>query len=78
MQRRMREYVALYETLVAQPNLALPEIELILPDDLAMIRASWQKDLRPYPAQRCEPARLIEAAVDLYPNHTALVVGISS
>ena len=78
MQRRMREYVALYETLVAQPNLALPEIELILPDDLAMIRASWQKDLRPYPLKDVSLHGLIEAAVDLYPNHTALVVGISS
>lgn len=75
MQRRMREYVALYETLVAQPNLALPEIELILPDDLAMIRASWQKDLRPYPLKDVSLHGLIEAAVDLYPNHTALVVG---
>ncbi|HEY6529492.1 MAG TPA: amino acid adenylation domain-containing protein [Cellvibrionaceae bacterium] len=75
MQRRMQEYVALYAQLVANPSLKLPDIELILPADLRAIRASWQQDIRPYPLKQVSLHGLIEAAVDRYPDHTALVVG---
>ncbi|RYD94739.1 MAG: amino acid adenylation domain-containing protein, partial [Sphingobacteriales bacterium] len=75
MQRRMQEYVALYEQLVANPSLKLPDIELILPADLRSIRASWRQDIRPYPLKQLSLHGLIEAAVDRYPDHTALIVG---
>lgn len=73
IERRVEELLLLMKQVLATPDKALTEHDLLREADRAMYRQQWDSVRRPYDLATTSLHGLVEAAADQFPDHTALV-----
>ncbi|MGM0767461.1 MAG: amino acid adenylation domain-containing protein [Pseudomonadota bacterium] len=73
MDRRMDELLLLMRGVLDQPDVALHQINLLSDRDRSLYEEQWNAGLRDYDLAHKSLHGLIETAVDLFPDRTALI-----